>query len=58
MKLLTFRKKEWMEKMLDSDRQELLLLPQARTHGQYFELDWHGLGAWIEEAAGIYSGDI
>ena len=53
MKLLTFRKKEWMEKMLDSDRQELLLLPQARTHGQYFELDRLGLGAGTEEAAGI-----
>ena len=44
--------------MLDGDRQELLLLPQARTHGQYFELDWLGLGAGTEEAAGIYSGDL
>ena len=44
--------------MLDGDPQELLLLPQARTHGQYFELYFLGLGAGTEEVAGIYSGDL
>jgi hypothetical protein len=45
-----------VKKMFDDGRQELLLLPQARTHAQYWT--GYGSGGGTEELAGIYSGDI